>query len=351
MKYDVLKYFFFFAISFLTVFLFQPFLIKFSTLWKLFDKPNERKIHSIPTPCTGGVGIIISFLLAGLVVSYFQKDFSFLYTKLLAPILLLLCIGLYDDLKGLNAKVKLFLQIIIAILVFYSGITIDIITNPFGGIIALNSILSLITTVFWIVLLMNTINLLDGMDGLAAGVILIATFFLCLIGFIAGENLVFLFSLLLVGVTSSFLFFNFPPAKIFMGDTGSLFLGFMMAIIGIIGNRKVTVGLSLLLPILLLFIPLFDTFLTIVRRLKNGKEIFTPDKFHLHHRLINLGIQNKKILLFIYSINAILGGLALLSLVLTNAFLFWLLVVMIIFMFFILVMLNFFEKNYYKEKK
>ncbi len=316
-------------------------LIKIGKKWKLYDLPEARKLHTTPTPRLGGIGFVITFFI----IYYFFGSILIL-KKIALSLLILFLLGIYDDLKGADAKIKFFFQILASILVWYNGLKINKFTNPFGdSLIIQNSFLSLLITVFWIVSLINSINLLDGMDGLAGGVIFISSIFIFIIAYISHNFTVVILTSLLIGITASFLLFNFPPAKIFMGDTGSMFLGFTMAIVGIIGNRKSAVAITLLVPIVLLLIPILDTAMAIFRRLKNKKNIFQADKEHIHHRLLALGIGYKKVLLIIYLVNIYLGLIALLSLFFKKEYIFILFIILLTGIFILLEILRFFEKK------
>ncbi len=320
--------------------------IKIGYKFEIIDTPGYRKIHKSPIPRSGGMAFFVSFFMLVLFLILLKiYDFKILKGAYLSLIIIFL-LGIYDDVKGANAKVKFLFQILSASLLWYNGLRIDRITNPFGGeILITNNVLSLVITVFWVVSLINAINLLDGMDGLAAGVILISSVFIFIIAGLSKNIDVLFLASMLIGITSGFLVFNFPPAKIFMGDTGSMFLGFMMAVLGIIGNRKSAVAITLLVPIVLLLIPIIDTGMAILRRLKQRKNIFQADKEHIHHRLLALGIGYKKVLLIIYMINIYLGLIALLSLFFRKEYIFILFIVLFLGIFILLEILRFVEKK------
>jgi len=311
-----------FCVSFLLTVLLIPFFKSLGEKYKILDYPDKRKIHKEPVPRTGGIAIVFSFIIIMCINLVLKTDIAAIFLNMLPAFILLIIIGLYDDIKNAKAKIKLLFQIITAALLYIKGINIYRITNPFGGEIHFAGGISFLLTLLWVVGLINAINFLDGMDGLASGVVLISNIFLFIISLSSKNYLITSFSIIMIGLTAGFLIYNFPPAKIFMGDTGSMFLGFLMAIIGMIGNRKSVVGITLLVPILLMLFPIIDTALAIFRRIKKKKSIFKPDKMHLHHRLLALGIGYKRVLYIIYLINLYLGFVALLSLVLRKEYIF-----------------------------
>ena len=324
---------------------FVPLMIKLGKKWNIMDVPSERKIHTQAIPRSGGIAIILSAIIVLLINHFLHWSRPSIFLKILPSFVVLIVIGIYDDKKGSNAILKFSFQTLAAILLYINGISINLISNPFGGYFVFSGWLSFLITIFWVVGLINAINLLDGMDGLATGVILISSIFIFIIAMISHNTLILFLSLLMIAITSGFLVFNFPPAKIFMGDTGSMFLGFMMALIGILGNRKSAVSITLLFPIILLIIPIFDTFLAIVRRVVTKKNIFQADKKHLHHRFLSLGISQRKAVLIIYGFNIYLGLLALFSLILSPSYFFVLLVILLVSLLLGMESLRVFEKK------
>jgi UDP-GlcNAc:undecaprenyl-phosphate GlcNAc-1-phosphate transferase len=228
-------------------------------------------------------------------------------------------LGLIDDKKGLSPITKLLGQIIGAIVLLWYGIRIVGINNPFGKTyLEFSLYLSFLITVIWTVTFINSINLIDGLDGLAGGIVAIAsaTFFVITLFQIDKQSnvaitnrleLVAIMAMALVGSTSGFLLYNFHPAKIFMGDTGSMFLGFILGTITIMGTLKTVATIALFIPIMVIGLPLFDTFLTILRRLKRKKPLLQADREHLHHRLLNYGWGQKRTVLLMYGISGLLG--------------------------------------------
>lgn len=273
------------------------------------DAPDARKVHKGPMPRIGGLAIYCGFMAAILAMLNFAdltQEIANGVIGLLLGATLIVIIGLIDDYKNLPAKVKLLGQILAACVVVYFDVRIDVITDPFGDYLYLEY-LAVPATVFWIVGLTNTVNLIDGLDGLAAGVSTIASITIMLVALQEDVMIVALFTAALAGAALGFLRYNFNPAKIFMGDTGSMFLGFILAGISVIGAVKCTATIALIVPILALGLPIMDTTFAIIRRYRGGVPIFKPDKGHLHHRLLDLGFSQRQAVLLMYVISALLG--------------------------------------------
>jgi UDP-GlcNAc:undecaprenyl-phosphate/decaprenyl-phosphate GlcNAc-1-phosphate transferase len=275
------------------------------------DAPNYRKVHARIMPRLGGLAIFLSFLIA---VAIFQpiliinENGSNFLLAIIIGACIIVATGVVDDMREISAKAKLVGQLIAALIViFVGGIQIDMITLPFVG--ELNfGFLSIPLTIIWIVGITNAINLIDGLDGLAAGVSTIALITLAVMAIIMHNMFVLAIAAILAAATFGFLFYNFHPAKIFMGDTGALFLGFMISVLALLGFKNVTV-VSLIIPVIILGVPISDTFFAIVRRVRMKKKWSDPDKSHLHHRLLDMGFTHRQTVLLIYGI-AIMFGLA-----------------------------------------
>lgn len=273
------------------------------------DAPDARKVHKGPMPRIGGLAIYCGFMVSVLLMLNFGELAPEIANGVIGLLLggtLIVLIGLIDDYKNLPAKVKLLGQIVAACVVVYFDVRIDFITDPFGDYLYLEY-LAAPATVFWIVGLTNTVNLIDGLDGLAAGVSTIASITIMLVALQENVTLVALFTAALAGAAIGFLRYNFNPARIFMGDTGSMFLGFILAGVSVIGAVKSTATIALIVPILALGLPIMDTTFAIIRRYRGGVPIFKPDKGHLHHRLLDLGFSQKQAVLLMYVISALLG--------------------------------------------
>ncbi|KWX77916.1 glycosyltransferase family 4 protein [Paenibacillus jilunlii] len=296
--------------------LLTPLVKKFAIKIGATDVPNARKVHTKIMPRLGGLGIFLAFVLGLLAVlpiipyDFTPREASFIKALLSGGGLIVL-IGALDDRFELSAKVKLLGQIAAAcIVVFGFGITVDFVNIPFNNTYSsLESWIAIPLTIFWIVGVTNAVNLIDGLDGLAAGVSGIAIATIAVMAFLMGNTMVALLCLLLLGSILGFLFFNFHPAKIFMGDTGSLFLGFCLALLALLGFKQIAV-VSFITPLLIIGVPLSDTFFAIVRRKLQKKPIFAPDKGHLHHCLRELGFSHRQTVLIIYGIAGFFGILA-----------------------------------------
>ncbi len=270
------------------------------------DAPNYRKVHARIMPRLGGLAIFGAFLI-GIAVLRPESGNS---EQLLAIILgatVIVITGVLDDMYEITAKAKMLGQLVAAgIIVFYGGIQIDFINLPFDEGTLAFGILSIPFTILWIVGITNAINLIDGLDGLAAGVSTIALLTLAAMAGVLGDGFVLAVAAILAASTFGFLFYNFHPAKIFMGDTGALFLGFMIAVLSLLGFKSVTL-VSFIIPVIMLGVPISDTFFAIVRRLRMKKKWSDPDKSHLHHRLLDLGFSHRQTVLIIYAIAMLFG--------------------------------------------
>jgi UDP-GlcNAc:undecaprenyl-phosphate/decaprenyl-phosphate GlcNAc-1-phosphate transferase len=300
-------YFMVFVVSFLIAYFITPVIKKMALRLGIIDKPALRKIHKEPMALLGGVAIFIGFLVAVLPFVY-KADKSFIGILIGGGMILVL--GIIDDVLHLGPRIKLVGQIMVALLVCLFGVSIDFVTNPFGGMIQLDWYLAFPLTILWIVAIINTINLIDGIDGLAAGIVAISALFISIVAINTGQYLPAILTLALFGATLGFLKHNFFPAQIFMGDSGSMFLGYILATVSIVGVLKATITISLAVPILVLGIPITDTLFAIFRRIKNGKEIFKADNDHFHHRLLRKGFSQKQVGVLCYIITILLGLVA-----------------------------------------
>ena len=287
-----------------------PAVIAFARQTGALDKPDARKVHVRPIPRIGGIGIYAAFMASILVQLIFADVTPEFMTSLIGLMIggtIIVAIGIIDDYCDLPAKVKLLGQIFAAaVLVIGFDVRIDVITDPFGDYIYLE-FLAIPATIFWVVGLTNTVNLIDGLDGLAAGVSSIAAVTIFLVAMEEGIPFVAMVTAALAGAAVGFLYYNFNPARIFMGDTGSMFLGFMLAGISVVGAVKSAATIAHIVPILALGVPLLDTTFAIVRRARNHRPIFKPDKGHLHHRLLAHGFTQKQAVLLMYVVSALFG--------------------------------------------
>ena len=265
--------------------------------WKLYDQPEGRKIHSEPIPRLGGIAVAIAFSVPILALTLWDNDISAalfaergLIISLVGGGSLILALGIHDDLKGARALTKLIGQITAAMVVFHAGVQIDVIGIPFAGPVELGA-WAFPVTIFWIVLVTNAINLIDGLDGLAGGVAVLAGITLFVMSVVEGNVVVSLLLCSMVGATLGFLRFNWNPASIFLGDTGSLFLGFLLAIVHH-GSQKSYTLFSIVAAFVALALPIFDLSMAVIRRYMVGKPVFSADQYHVHHMLLRRGSRN-----------------------------------------------------------
>lgn len=284
-----------------------PLAIKLAHKIGAIDVPKDnRRVHKDPIPRLGGVAIFLGFIIS----SIFLVEINTKMIGIFAGAFLIVAMGIVDDIKEIRPKVKLSGQILAALIVVLSGVKIVWVTNPLDGLdgmIQLMPMIGIPITIFWIVGATNTVNLIDGLDGLAAGVSAISAITLSFVAYINGQHTSSILLLSLAGAAIGFLPYNFNPAKIFMGDTGSLFLGYILSVIAIQGSIKSATALSIAIPILALGLPIFDTTFAIIRRATNGKPIMQADKGHLHHRLLSKGLSQKQTVLILYGISLFLG--------------------------------------------
>ena len=281
-----------------------PFTKKIAYKLKAIDIPkDERRVHKKPIPLLGGLAIYVATIIS--IVIFLPLDRT-TFSIIIGGSIIVIS-GIIDDTRDLSPKMKLLFQILAAIVLVVGGIKIEFITNPFeGGLIYLKG-LSIPLTIFWIVGITNTVNLIDGLDGLAAGVSLIASMSLFFVASRFEYIPIMIMSLVLSGSCLGFLPYNFNPAKIFMGDTGALFLGFMLAVLSIEGGMKSVATIAIVVPIIILGLPIFDTTFAIFRRLLNGRPIMEADKGHLHHKLLQRGLSQRQTVLILYLISGVFG--------------------------------------------
>lgn len=298
-------------ISYLLGVFIVPLVISYSKKQGLVDEPNERKIHKKPISRLGGVAIWSSTMFTFLflvLLSYYP------YGSLLSGILLggslMFFLGLIDDIYTLNAKFKLFIQIAIASLVYLLGVKIDSFINPFGGDIQLGHF-SYIFTILWIVGISNAVNFIDGIDGLAGSVITVnsITLGIVAVAMIPPNPMSALIAFILAGSMLAFLTYNFNPAKIFMGDSGALFAGFLLATLSITGVMKAAT-LAILLPFVVLAVPIIDITYSSLRRISKGTSPFVADAEHIHHKLLKAGFTQNMTVAILTSVAIVAGAIA-----------------------------------------
>ena len=320
-----------FLLAFVTAFVVTPYTIRLAKKVGAIDLPEKRRINEDATPRLGGIAVIVGFLLSSIyliIIMSLEKTFNpfgeeLYFHKLIGLLIGILILAIFcfiDDVKGLPAIVKLIGQTIAAIVVVSFGTQIDNINIPFleHTLNINNHIYIYILSVGWIVGITNAINLIDGLDGLSSGITLISCFSLIIV-FTMNQSPIISIILItaLAGAIVGFMPYNFNPAKTFIGDVGSQFLGFALAVISILGTAKTYTLLVLIAPLIILAIPIADTLFAIVRRIIKGKSlkaIFSPDTGHLHHRLMKRGYTQKQAVLILYAISACLGMFAIILL-------------------------------------
>lgn len=273
-----------------------PVVIAVSKKLDIVDKPNFRKIHTKPISMLGGSAILLSFLIGIWLGEPIEREVK----PLLLGSVVIYLVGLIDDLYDLKPIIKLIGQILAATVVVSYGVTIDFISLPIGPTIHFGW-LGIPITIFWIVAITNAINLIDGLDGLAAGVSVIALATIAFIAILQGNIFIIMICSVLIGSLLGFLVFNFHPAKIFLGDSGALLIGFIIGFVSLLGFKNITF-ISLFFPIVILAVPFIDTLFAMIRRVKKGQHIMQADKSHLHHKLLDLGYTHRQTVILIYSI-------------------------------------------------
>ncbi len=302
-------------IAFIIGLFLMPLVIAYSEKKGLLDKPDERKIHSHPIPRLGGIAIWISAILSFIsliILSYYP--YRSLLSGLLLGSSLMFLLGLIDDIYNLEAKFKFTIQIIIASIVFCLGVKITTLFIPFIGLVKLHPLLSYFGTIAWIVGISNAVNFIDGVDGLAGSVITISsvTLGLIAISLTPADTVSALVAFILAGSMLGFLTYNFHPAKIFMGDSGALFGGFLLASLSILYQMK-SADIKMYVPLLILAVPIIDITFSSIRRILKGKSPFVADAEHIHHKLLRLGLSQNRAVLVLVVFSIIMGSLATLT--------------------------------------
>ena len=287
-----------------------PAAIKIAPKIGAMDIPkDERRMHKKPMPRFGGIAIYLGIMAALAVFALEDKGI----TSVMTGCTLIYTLGLIDDLKDLKPLVKLCGQIVCATVVYIMGVRIEFITNYFGpGNMAFGDVACFIITVLWLIAITNAVNLIDGLDGLAAGIAAISALCIGYVAYIHGQYVPTLAMMAIAGAALGFLPYNFNPAKIFMGDSGSELLGFSIAAVSILGTVKSATIVVVIIPALVLGLPIFDTVMAIFRRLAKHQSIGTADKDHLHHRIMKAGFGQKRAVMILYCISGIMGIVAVL---------------------------------------
>ncbi len=312
-----------FALAALTCAVVTPLVRRMSFAVGVFDEPDgERRVHTRPTPRLGGIAIFIGFLLSlfamlNVALTNNYVIHHYLGTRDLAQIIgllfggtLMLGVGLWDDIMGMRAQTKFAAQFVVALItIVLYRFEIQGFTLPHVGYVSLGW-WAVPFSLFWYLGMVNAINFMDGLDGLVTGVTLIATLTMVVVSWWHHQYLVAITMCALGGAAAGFLPYNYNPARIFMGDGGSLFIGFVLASAAVMGTEKVAVGISLLVPLIVLALPILDTARVIVRRITTRAPLFDADRSHVHHRLLDIGLSQRQVVNLIYLVCFLLGALA-----------------------------------------
>ena len=272
------------------------------------DVPKDnRRMHKVPIPRLGGLAIFIAFVVSVLLFAHLNREMC----GILIGSLIIVILGVLDDIYSLRALPKFLVQILAAVVVVLHGCRIDFVSNPIftssATYLRLGGVGSVVITILWIVAITNAVNFIDGLDGLAVGVSGISAATMLVVAILVAEQNVAIIMAALFGACLGFIPYNFNPAKIFMGDTGSTFLGFILATMSIQGLFKLYAIISFAVPFLILGIPIFDICFAVVRRLARGQNPMTADREHVHHRLIDMGFDQKQSVMITYMLSALLG--------------------------------------------
>ncbi|MBK7260284.1 MAG: hypothetical protein IPI01_21265 [Ignavibacteriae bacterium] len=319
-----------FAIPLVITLLITPAVIRLAHVIGAIDRPGARKAHSTPTPRLGGVAVSIAFGISVVLVMMFERVLQFPVwatgqqgITLAIALIVVVLLGVWDDIRELRPKQKFLVQLLLSSVVYLAGFHVSGITDPFGdGKLDLGAF-DYIVTVLWIVGVTNAINLIDGLDGLASGVSAIALLTMVPIAIMHEDVGTAVVALILAGAVLGFLRYNFNPARVFLGDSGSLFLGFMLAVLSLQSSTKSTTAFAIMIPIVALGLPIMDTLLSMLRRLlrsllpsagaapARGKwwnSMFVPDRGHIHHQLLARGFSQRHAVLVLYLVSCLLGA-------------------------------------------
>src|SRR5262245_27501101 len=312
-----------FSLSFIISLLITPVVRRKAISWGAIAMPdNGRHIHPQPTPRLGGVAIYLAFVttllcvpfLGNLVSASFRANIPKL-TALLLPATLIFCFGIYDHFRGATAPVKIVFQAIASVMVYLGGLRIDNLSSPFGGTWELPILLSFPLTALWIILITNAFNLIDGIDGQAAGASVFALLSILVFSIAQGNIEISLISIVLIGAVIGFLRYNFNRATVFLGDSGSLFLGFMAAVLSLSGSQKGSTIVAIAIPLVSFGLPLTEAIISLARRFLSGQSLLIGDRGHIHHKLLQRGLTQRQVVILLYAFCALfsLFGLMLLN--------------------------------------
>lgn len=298
-------------ISCILSYIFSLLSLKFSNKYKIFNNLEDRNFKEKNKPRIGGVAIVIStfisLLLMRIMFSGFFKEIgkNTNYTILFLAVLIIFISGIYDDLKEVEAVIKFFLQVMAAVIIYFAGFKIAEISIPFIGTKSLGfNLLPFLLTILWVVGITNAVNIMDGLDGLAVGVSFFATLSLGILALLSSQYHIVIITAVLLGAMIGFYPFNFPKAKIYLGDSGSMVIGFVLAVLSMAKiHRKASLAIALMIPIIILFLPILETLVTIIRRIYKKRNIFIRDTDHFHYRFLKKGFSETKTTLFLISVS------------------------------------------------
>lgn len=300
-------------ISCLLSYFFSLFLVKSTPRYKIFDKFKDRNSEGKKIPRIGGIAVVLSFLisllLTRLIYAGLFKDTgeNIRYSFLIIAIFIIFIMGIYDDIKGADAVKKILFQVVVAIIIFIGGFKIAEISIPFIGGKSLGfNIFSFLITILWVVGITNAVNIIDGINGLAVGISFFAALSLGVLALLSSQYQMAAFIAVLLGSIIGFYPHNFPRAKIYLGDSGSLTIGFILAALSMTTtHRKISLAAALTIPLIILFLPILETFVTIIRRISKKQNIFQADRDHLHYRFLKKGFSETKTTLILILISAV----------------------------------------------
>ena len=307
-----------------------PLVRKLAIKVNAIDVPKEaRRVNTRPVPVMGGLAIYIAFVIGTIL---YNGILTTSQIGIIIGVTIIVIGGIIDDIKDLRPKYKLIIQVLAAVCLIVSGVKITVITNPFMELYPYLSMgwINIPLTIIWIVGVTNAFNLIDGLDGLAAGIAFISSVTLMIVSILNGRLEAAFLTAVLSGAILGFLPYNFNPASIFMGDTGSQLLGFLLAAISIEGAIKSATAFVIAVPILAFGLPIYDTLFAMIRRKVNGKSIMQADRGHLHHRLLDMGLSQKQVVVIMYLISAVLGGIAIIAMQISTQRAYFLLTLVII---------------------
>ncbi|MBR6422727.1 undecaprenyl/decaprenyl-phosphate alpha-N-acetylglucosaminyl 1-phosphate transferase [bacterium] len=338
-----------FIISFIFVCFATPILIKIGLKFGFVDQVNQRKIHRGAIPRIGGIGISLGTLLPIFLLCFFFHSGIILNTTNNIVLyfvggLAISLLGLFDDINGINAKIKLLFQTAIAFMATQYGALVETLPMPWGRLEL--GVFSYVITIFWIIGIINAFNLIDGMDGLSSGITLFSSLTLAILAIVNGYLPTALVALALAGAVTGFLIYNFNPARIFMGDSGSMFIGYILAVLSLRSQSKAHAVVSIMVPIIAMGLPILDTTLAFLRRIMRHQSIFAADKQHIHHFLLSLGFNQRKTVLILYSISIVFTILSMVLIFNKNIDTFLIVLVFAIIIFVIITKLGYIEMIY-----